>query len=208
MKTEPKFYQNLKDDNHCLQASIMMVLNTLNINVSWDEVNEMTDYENNLYSWTPRTTVALAERIPGTKLVSGMDYRQFAARGEQYFKECNKNNPKWFELQKKHASANFKKEQIAAKEIVDNDLIEKCNLQKGDIEKLLSDNLLIALVDAGKLAEQNRSSGHFVVVYAQDDNNFILHDPGLPSHEAWTIDKEKFMKAFQNEIIIVPKGDK
>lgn len=119
MKVEPKFYENLKDNNHCLQAAVMMVLNTITAEISWEEVNKITEYENNLYSWTPRTTVALAEKIPGTILISSMDHYQFAKQGEEYFRKYNNNSQKWLAKQKEHASPGFNKEQRAAQEVVE-----------------------------------------------------------------------------------------
>lgn len=71
----------------------------------------------------------------------------------------------------------------------------------------MNSNLLIALIDAGKLANQNWNEGHYVVIYAQNNNNFILHDPGLPSYQAWIADKNKFMEAFRGELIVIPKGN-
>lgn len=206
MVKEPKFYQNLADDNHCLQASLMIVLNTLGREVSWEEVNRITEYKDGLYSWTSPATLVLAERVPGTRLISGMDYKQFAERGEEYFKEHNARTPEWFELQKQHASPGFKKEQKAAQMLVQKNLVEQRTITKEDIENLLQNQLLIAVVDAGKLAQETRSAGHFVVIYGQDKEHFILHDPGLPPQKARKVNKILFIEAFQNELIVIPEA--
>lgn len=202
----PPFCSNSEDDNHCLQASMRMVLGALGIKTKFRDVNQMSDYEIGHYSWTPRATISLSEQVPGTKLYCLLDYEQFAERGEEYFRELNEGDPQWFELQKKHASTGFNKEQTAAKELVSKKLVETTKLDFKNIEKLLEDNLLIAVVDAGKLANENWSSGHFVVVYEQDDEYFTLHDPGLPPKEAWKVSKKNFMEAFKNELISVPRG--
>jgi hypothetical protein len=131
----PKFYQNWNDDNHCLQAAMMIVLNTLDGPVSWDEVNWMTQYESGLYSWTPVATVALSKCISGSRLISGMDYKQFTERGEAYLKEYFL--PEWYKLQRAHSSPGFKKEQRAAKELVGKNLVEKRGVSKEDMEELL-----------------------------------------------------------------------
>lgn len=200
-----KFYKNFRDDNHCLQAALMMVLNTVN-RASWDEVNRMTQYEENLYSWTPAAVVGLAGRIPGSRLISGIDYGQFAERGEEYLKESM--GQQWFELQQEHASPEFQKEQIAAKRLVEKGLTERKIIQKGDIEELLKRHLLIALVDAGKLTDQDWSSGHFVVIHDHDEESFYINDPGLPPRKNWRVDKEKLIEAFKDELIIVPWPNK
>ena len=69
MKIEPKFYKNWEDDNHCLQASAMMVLTTLNQETSWDEVNKLTQYEDGLYSWSCIAVMAFSEKIKGIRLM-------------------------------------------------------------------------------------------------------------------------------------------
>ncbi|KKU93147.1 MAG: Protein translocase subunit SecA [Parcubacteria group bacterium GW2011_GWA1_49_26] len=206
MVVEPKFYQNWEDDSHCLQSSVMIVLNTLNRKVTWDEVNKMTDYEDGLYSWVPRAVVALAERIPGTRHISVMDYGKFAEKGEEYLKEFMPGE--WFEDQKRNASVGFQKEQKAAQDLIQKNLLEqKVRFTKEDFESLLDKHLLIALVNGKKLAQLEGNVGHFVVVYGQDEENFIIHDPGLPAREAWKAQKDLFLHAFQGELILVPKGD-
>jgi len=206
MKFEPVFYENRKDDNHCLQASIMMLLNTLGRRVSWEQVNEFTEYDARYYSWTPRAVIELNRFIPGVMLWSSLDYKQFAERGEEYFLKHNENNLSWFETQKKHASPNFGKEQNASRKLVRENLVIKKQTHLEDIEKLLRDNLIISVVDAGKLAQQPRSVGHFVLIFSQTRTSFIIHDPGLPPRRSWSVAKNDFMHSFENELIAAPKG--
>lgn len=211
MKSEPKFYENWSDDNHCLQAAVMMVLNTVIGDVSWDEVNALTEHEKNLYSWASIAAVIIAEKISGTKLHSDFDYNLFAARGENYCREMWEPLPGWFELQKKLASPGFEREQRQARDLLQKKLFIHKRLTKDEIERLLIDSILIALIDAGKLAQEERTVGHFVLLYAKDDsaNTFVIHNPGLPPRKAWRIDKELFMECFRNELIAIPsKGMK
>ena len=114
--------------------------------------------------------------------------------------------PAWFEVQKQNASVGFQKEQNAARDLIQKNLTEERKYTRGDFETLLDDHLLIALVNAKKLAQIEGNEGHFVVVYAQNDANFVLHDPGLPPYRGWVVDKDQFMQSFTDEIIAVPKG--
>lgn len=206
MKFQPKFFSNTEDGNHCLQASIMIVLNTLGHEISWEEVNKMTQYKDGLYSWTPRGVVALAEKIPGTKIISNFDYKEFASDGLSYLRECWR--PEWFEKQKENASKGFKREQNFAKELIQREnLFEHRNIKKEEIENLLNGNLVIALVNSKKLRGESGEAGHFVVVYAENGDDFVLHDPGLPPVEAWGVSKSLFMQAFENELISIPKAN-
>lgn len=205
MKIEPKFYKNWDDDNHCLQASVMMVLNTLNGAVDWNEVNDMTEYEDGLYSWSSAAAVMLAKRIAGVKLKSEFDYREFAINGEDYLKKHWV--VEWFNKQKENASSGFQREQNFAKKLISENLFEKGNIGKKEVERLLKENLIIALVDPYKLAGKNGVAGHFVLTYGEDADNFLLHDPGLPPMPSWKVNKDSFIKAFRSDLIIIPKRE-
>ena len=208
MKFEPRFYSN-PDSNHCLQASVMIVLNSLVCNISWGHVNNLTEYDANYYSWAIKGALVISEKVAGTIFFSNMDYQRFADEGETYFKEFNANNPAWFELQKKNASPNFLREQGYAKGFLNarNASFKKISLGKNDIERLLTDNLLITLINAGVLANAV-SAAHFVVVYQQSESTFTLHDPGPPPKKAFTVQKNDFMRALQLDTIVVPKGQR
>jgi hypothetical protein len=205
IKFAPKFYSNWQDNNHCLQASVMMVLDTITGKASWRDVNATTQYQDNFWSWMPAAAVALADRIKGIKYYSVVDYQQFVERGEEYFKKLNASRPEWFEAQKQHASPNFIKEREVAAAMLKRSLFEQRVLTRKEIEGLLASSMMIALVNAGRLAEKNQSLSHFVLVYNQSAENFVLHDPGLPPMREWLVNKQIFMKALENEVIVVPK---
>ncbi len=204
MRTIPKFYKNYVDNNHCLQAALMMVLNTLIGQVSWSTINKETNYNKNTYTWTPYGASILSKRIKGVVMYSILDYKKFALEGEKYLKKLWKNNGNWYSLQKQKASSGFKKEQKATQNFLKGNSFLNKNLTKEEIEALLKNNYLITLVDAGRTANQNWSSGHFVVVYDQDNQNFLMHDPGLPPRKNVSIPKDLFMNAFMSNTIAIP----
>ncbi len=116
--------------------------------------------------------------------------------------------PEWFALQKRYASPGFQREQEETRSFLQNGVFEQKNLSLQDIQSLLPDNLLIALVNSRKLANQPGESGHFVVVYKKDQDTFTLHDPGLPPRKAWTVGSLDFMRAYEGDMIVVPKVPK
>lgn len=201
----PKFYSNLPDNNHCLQASLMIVLNTLAGKTTWDQINKLTGYQDGLYSWSVVGAQILADIIPGTKLISHLlDYDKFAKKGDEYLKSIW--SPEWYQLQKRNASPNFSREQEATKKITGKKLYEyKKFITMENIKKYLKNNLIITLIDPHVITGVPGSSGHFVVVFDHKNDNFLLHDPGLPKHENWQVNQEIFMKAFRGDIITVPK---
>ncbi|MFZ5845745.1 MAG: cysteine peptidase family C39 domain-containing protein [Patescibacteria group bacterium] len=181
----------------------MMALHALGKDISWDQVNKETQYKNKLYTWSIAGALVLDKHVKGIKLISALDYGEFAKEGEKYLKRIWKSE--WFNLQIQHASPGFQKEHKLAKTLVTKTFFEFKRLLLRDIEKLLNSYLFIALIDAGKLAGKNKSSGHFVFVYNQDSNTFLLHDPGLPPKKRWRVKKELFMASFKNELIAVPR---
>ncbi|HWZ82459.1 MAG TPA: hypothetical protein VNW47_07540 [Terriglobales bacterium] len=201
----PPFFGNKPDDNHCVQAAVLIVLNTLGFNKGWRFVEECTGYEDRRWTWYPTAAVAMNHLVPGTKVISTMDYRQFAARGEEFFREHNINQPGWFDIQKEHASEGFRNEQTAAKTLIAAGHFELRRLTLPNVERLLIDYFLIALVDSGLLAREGSTSAHSVVVYASEGDVFVLHDPGLPRRPALRVEKSVFMAAFKHELIAVPR---
>jgi len=189
-----------------MQASIMIVLNTLVGKTPFAEVNRLTEYKDNLYSWTVVGARVLAEKIPGTKLItSGMDNRNFAKEGEAYLKTIW--GQEWYDLQKRYASPNFSKEQDAAKKLVAKKLYKyERGITKKNLLTYLKDHMLIVLINPHVITHSPGTAGHFVVVYGVSGTDFLIHDPGLPPHEAWNVDQDLFMKAYRGDIIVVPKN--
>lgn len=205
-REEPVFYENWPDNNHCLQASMMSVLNSTGHTVSWDEVNRETQYQNGLYSWNIAGADAISKRIPGTVFVSPLDYRAFSEKGEEYLRGYMR--PEWFQLQKNHASPGFKKEQEQAKNFLRSGVFEHGGMSLEKIERYFPDHLLIALVNADRLDNKPGNAGHSVVVYKKDHDSFTLHDPGLPPKKGWVVSHQQFMSAFEGDMIVIPKVPK
>jgi hypothetical protein len=201
----PKFYPNLADNNHCMQASIMMVLNTLYGDTSWDEVNKLTNYENNLYSWSVVAADVLNDKMPGTILISsGLDYGKFAEKGEEYLRSIWSSA--WYNLQKEHASSKFQREQNAVKNLDKKGLSKyQKYITKGEIIDYLKDHYLIALIDPHIIKNTPGHSGHFVVIYDSVKENFYIHNPGLPPQPGWIVNHDLFMQGFKGDLIIIPK---
>lgn len=204
MKPVPKFYPNYSDNNHCLQAALMMILNTLIGKTSWTIVNKETKYDKSLYSWTIIGAKVLSDRIKGITLVSTLDYNKFANEGEEFLKSYWRDHIDWYSLQKQHASLGFKKEQKAAQDFLKSGIFIFKQLTREEIGDLLKSNYLVTMIGVGKLPNGRWSETHFVLVYDQNEESFFLHDPGLPAKESLEVPKDKFMEAFKDDAIIIP----
>lgn len=200
----PKFYTNKPDDNHCLQASVLMVLNSLGHFISWEQVNKITRYDDRYYSWTIVAASIISQYIPNTLLVTELDYKKLADDGEEYLKSLWPSQ--WYESQRQHASPGFKREQQFAKDFKGESKLVDHKLSSEELSNLIKNNLVISLINPYIIRAEDGVSGHFVVVYDSIDGRFIYHDPGNPPVEKAEANKDVFLSAASGEFLIIPKN--
>lgn len=135
MKHSPKFFKNF-DNNHCLQVRMQMAFESLGVSKSIDEIEKLTDYDKDKWTWTFMAVKPLADQFLGTKMISNMDYSKFAEEGEQFYREHNKSDPARFKNQKAHASPGFAEEREKAKILNSSGLIENRRLDRSRHQKI------------------------------------------------------------------------
>lgn len=198
----PIFVGNQTDDNHCLQAALLIVLNSLGRRTDWSEIESLTSFDPGLYTWTVCGAAVLANLRPGSKLVAEWDYGRFAAEGESYLMAVW--SPEWLAVQRAHASQGFEKERAWAEAICKAGALETRRPALAEIIESFKANIVIALVNSAVLYDHGVKGGHYIVLFGADDKNLFVHDPGLPPRAAIKISKEKFERASRHETIIVP----
>jgi hypothetical protein len=200
----PVFFANQPDDNHCLQASMLMVFKSLGIPMSWAKINKLTQYDERYYSWTIVAATLISQAIPGTKFITPLDYKKFAKEGKKYLQSIW--SEKWYESQKAHASPNFKREQQFAKEFKGEFDLRDTKVSSEEISTLLKNNLIIALINPFAVKGELGFAGHFVVLFDDKNSKFIYHDPGNPPIESAEANHEIFIQASKGEFLIIPKS--
>lgn len=201
----PPFYPN-SDNNHCLQCTIRMAHNFISEEkISEDVVDQETEYNPELWTWTVAGARFLSKRFSGVQLVTAQsfDYQQFFEKGEEYLKTAWANGR--LEQQRHHASSGFEKERRIAKEFLQAGTVELVQFTESLIETRLINSLLIPQVSYHALYEQPGAEGHFVLLYKAGINVFEFHDPGLPGRPHQTVSKKKFLNSFHGELIAVPR---
>jgi hypothetical protein len=207
MRLTPCFFSNLADDNHCLQASVLSVLNSLGHKIGWDEVNRETQYEDGLYTWVSQGALTISKYVKGATIETVFDYDKFAKEGEVYL--SNQWSPAKLEIQRRLSSPGFAKEQESARKVVEGGLYNRITeFDRNEFVGDLGRNLIIAIIDAPKLYNKTGTSFHLVVVYGASNAGkwYFLHDPGLPARPSERVEAEAFWKSFTGEIILVPHG--
>lgn len=202
---QPKFYKN-DDNNHCLQCCLLMVHNSVleNPNLSFNEIDELTEYDGNLWTWSIAGAMFLSKKFKGVKIINdSFDYRMFAAEGKKYLEK--EWTTQFLESQEKHASINFEKERrLAAKFIESGGITEHLKCDENFLSELLKNNFLIAHLDQGDLYGEHNDRSHYVLLHDSVDDRFLMHDPGLPEKINFRIEKKKIILIF-NELIVIPK---
>lgn len=209
MIISPPLVENF-DNNHCLQACMLMSLNALTQPSSIDEIDKLTNYDKDLYTWTIVGASVLQEKLPGVKIYSNLDYEEFAARGDVYLKDYW--NLGEYQHQRSKASFSFLKEQNAAKQFLSSGgKIVKTDrlLNRQDYSDLLKDNILIAWTSIEELYK-GFTGAHFFLVYGESEEKYFVNDSGFgvskKGKSGRHFDKDIFLKSAR-EVIVIPKGD-
>ena len=204
-RVEPVFFENLPDNLHCLQASVMMVLHSLGHPAQWHEIDRATGFRDGLYSWTITGAATLASYVGGVRFYSQLDYKRFAQEGEAYL--ATQLSPEHMAVQKQRATAGFVRERQAAAPFVASNRYEMRALWPTELVGLLGNNLVIMNAKTEILYPGNQPGGHFVVLYASDGESVWLHDPGLPGRRSVKLPFDLVYSAYSGgELIVVPTG--
>lgn len=190
------FYKNLKDDCHCFQACLKMLLKYTfpDESYSYEKLNKLTSHGRNQWTWNTAGLIFLAKK--GFEIVSieNFDHKQFAEFGNEYLRMIWSNEI--FEEQKKHS--NFKKEREWSRLFVKNKTIKHLRRPTtfSEIEKFFQKGYIVLVTitpfRSGKKMEYGR---HIVVITDINKKTVTFHDPGLPPYENRVISRKDFQEA-------------
>ncbi len=195
MKKIP-FYKNLKDNNHCLQACLKMVLHYYlpNKNYSFKELDKISKHKKNKWTWQGSSLLFLSKLGFDVVNIENLDYKKFAVKGDDYLKKIWSDEV--FETQNKYSD--LKQEKEVAKQMVNSDKINLLNRDANinDVDNYFNKDYLV-LVSVNPCVFENKKCywSHIVLVTDINDNWVTFHDVGLPAIENRKISRAKFEKA-------------
>lgn len=196
MQKKVPFYSNTPDDTHCFQAALKMVIEYFMLTnvISFEDLDKFTGKKEGLWTWPLRGVINLSQM--GFNIVD-VDY---------FSLESFIENPKGYLLKRygqEVGEAQIKHSDLDAV-VGDCEEYLKLNLHQEripdliEIKKLVDEGyLVICNVNARALHNKEGYSGHFVVIFDYDDDNFLLHDPGLPPIESLKVNFEQFKKGWE-----------
>jgi Peptidase_C39 like family len=189
------FFGNTKDDTHCYQACLKMVLKYFEPKVSYSfkYLDKITDKETGKPTWPVAGLVWLAENNFEIRQIEDFDYEKYTKSGIDYIYE------KFGSEVGDYAS----KTDIARNISWTKEFIKKCIYEDRqpsfeDIQNLLDEGyLIIAHVNYRSLYNKDGYVGHKVVVVGCDKDRVTIHDPGLPPKPNNQISVEQFTKGWE-----------
>lgn len=194
------FYSNTSDNTHCFQASLRMVLKFFQPTkeFSWEELEKISGKKEGLWTWPTAALIWMKKQGFEVIDIEMFDYHEFVKDGGEYLR--------------KFYGEEAGNEQIAHSDIAQEVEYAKQFLQRNAVTKeiptaetlkefLKKKYLIMCLINAQKLDHKNGYVGHFVIVKGFDENEFIIHDPGLPPMENRKVSIAEFEEAwaFPNE---------
>jgi hypothetical protein len=189
------FYSNTPDDTHCFQASFRMVLKYFwpETEYSWEELEKITAKVEGLWTWPLAGLLWLKSQGFDVKNIEPFDYLRFINEGGKYLLDFFGEEVGDAQIQ----HSDVEQERRLAKGVVKNVTVVKAVPGINDIKNLLLDGyVVICNINAPAVNEQPGYSGHFVVVKGFDDEQLILHDPGLPPLENRQVKNKIFESAW------------
>ncbi|MDO8498142.1 MAG: C39 family peptidase [bacterium] len=193
------FFANTPDDSHCFQAAIQMVLKYFlpDKDYTIEELDKMTAKKEGLWTWPTQGLISLLKM--GFEVVSmdAIDMQAFIDRGVEYIKENYGEEV----AQQMDLHSDIRQGQQQYKEYLKFNVHKKTVPTTDDIKSFIDQGyLVIANINSQILGGKSGYTGHFVVIFDHDENNLILHDPGLPPIPNRFIPYTLFKKAWEYPI--------
>lgn len=192
------FFANRKDNTHCVQATLKMVLKYFlpERNFSWKELDRLSKYKKGLGTWYVPALIGFIEM--GFKIVNieSFDYKKFYQEGDEYIRKHD--SPEIADWCLNHSNVRYVKNDIPK-------FLKVINTQNrfakiSDIINLLNKGYLVACdINGNVLDGKNEYEGHSVLIIGYNQNNFILHEPGLPGHPNLKVSRKIFRKAWSKK---------
>lgn len=195
------FYSNTPDDTHCFQAALKMILKYFwpDKDFTWEELEKITGKKEGLWTWPMAGMLWLKNNNFDVKNIEVFDYKKFIESPAQYL--IDTYGKEVGEAQIKHSD--LSQEIEYAKEFLRKISTENRIPTLDDIKKLLSNGYLVGCnVNSYALNKKLGYAGHFVIIKGFNNNELVIHDPGLPPRENRVVDSDTFEKAwaYPNEL--------
>lgn len=205
MKKVP-FYSNTKDNTHCFQACIKIILKYYfpNEKYSYPELDKITGKKKNKWTWPMTGVLFLYSKGLQIVHLNTFNYSAFGRNDYSYLRRIWKNKT-FYDAQV--ANSDIPYESATSQTYSTKGIHKQRRPNLSDLYKLLSkDYLLICNVNYYALHNLPGYSGHFVVVYKIVDKYIFIQDPGLPGHKNEVVELNTFLNSWGGTDLIGVKN--
>lgn len=189
------FYSNTREDTHCFQAALRMVLKYFlpEQEFTWDDLDKITAKVKDMWTWPQQGLIWMQDHGFEVLNIEIYDYSAFIEKGVVYLQELYGDEG----AKEQEIHSDLEKEKKTCAEFVKKIKTEERLPTSEDIRNLLDqNNVLVALVNSSALNNEEGYVGHFVVIKGMTDTEIIFHDPGLPPKENRRVTFEEFEKGW------------
>ncbi|HUD20071.1 MAG TPA: hypothetical protein VMR81_06545 [Patescibacteria group bacterium] len=189
------FYHNTKDETHCYQASLRMILKYFlpHENFTFKQLDVMTGKKEGLWSWIMQGAIALKKRGFEIKDIESFDYKSFLHSPKEYLHTLASKDvvDTWIQY------SDIEAEKRNAEKFIKEVEFEKRQPHYRDIIDLLGKKyLLICNINIKTLNRKMGYAGHFVLIFRATEHTIWLHDPGLPPRKKRRVTRRVFEEAW------------
>ncbi len=198
-----RFYKNLKDDLHCFQATLLMVLSIYfpKKKYTYSQIDKITGYQKGKYTQDAQGLLWLAKKGFQLIRITDFDEKRFIKEGESYLKWYWK--PEVYERNKRDGNIEKLHKLSQALLPYTTSLIKIPTVT--DIDHLLTKgNTVIAHINPHTVNGRKRYANHTVLVLKVTQNHVYFHNPGIPPRMNQKVSKSRFQKAL-HEVVGVYK---
>jgi hypothetical protein len=191
------FYPNSKDNSHCYQAVLKMVLKYYypKETYSFDRLNAATNHRTGLWTWNSAGLMYLATRGSEVLNIENFDYAKFGHKGATYLRSIWSNDV--YKVQREHCD--LKTEKSFALRLSRHPKVKLLQRRAtiNDIRRLVTSGYLVMpTINPRVLDHMKGYSSHLVLVTNITAKYIWFHDPGLPSAPNRKVSIALFRKAF------------
>lgn len=200
------FFKNTKDNTHCFQACLKMILKNYFPfeQYSFKKLDKITGKQAGKWTWPMKGIIFLQSKGLLLKHINNFNYEAFGRNSYSYLRRVWRDK-EFYDAQV--SNSNIPYESSVAKLYATKGIHRKKRPEQHDLFKLLRDGcILMCNVNYYALHCKTGYSGHFVVVYKIVNDKVYLHDPGLPGQRDMIVSLTTFMKAWRGRDLIAVRN--
>lgn len=200
-----KFFPNLKDDQHCFPASLLMVASHFfpSEKYTHKDMESIVDFKN--HSWNLRGLKWLYQKDLKITYISDFDYPAFAREGNQYLQWFWR--PEVYEYQKRVSNFEGAQRETKALQGKVSFIIRRPFLKDIDVYFKNNSNILLASINPRAIDGKDGYGNHTVVIESVTKTHITYKDPGLPPEPNAKATRKRFKKALYELIVISKKEE-